>query len=293
MYYIVYVLLWLLSILPFWLLYFISDAIYGLVFYVFKYRREVVFKNLAIAFPEKTETERYKIAKQFYHNLIDTFIETIKFITISKKEILKRSSADFTIINELLSKGHNVNIMAGHQFNWEYGNLQCALHLSVPFIGIYMPISNKHLDKIFYKFREQFGTVLIPATEYKKNVFHPAFSKQHTVGLAADQNPGDPYNAYWMRFFSQPAPFVTGPGRGAAKKNTAMVMVTMKKIKRGYYRFTAALLEEFPARYTPEELTLRYKNALEQIILADPANYLWSHRRWKFEWKPEYGDILD
>ncbi|MFM2336960.1 MAG: hypothetical protein RL115_153 [Bacteroidota bacterium] len=292
MYYIIYSLLWLLSILPFRVLYIISDAIYGIVFYVFKYRRDVVFKNLAIAFPEKTVEERYKIAKQFYHNLIDTFIETIKFITISKKQILQRSSADFTVINELLSKGHNVHIMAGHQFNWEYGNLQCSLHLSVPFIGIYMPIANKHLDRIFYKFRKQFGTVLIPATDYKKNVFHPAFASQHTVGIAADQNPGDPHNAYWMHFFSKPAPFVTGPARGAVKKNTAIVMVRMKKIKRGHYYFNATLVEEFAGGLTPAALTLRYKNALEQIIREDPANYLWSHRRWKFDWQPAYGEII-
>lgn len=293
MYYLIYGFLWLVSLLPFRILYFFSDAIYALVFYVFKYRRDVVFSNLAIAFPEKTEAERYKIAKRFYHNLIDTFIESIKFITISKKTILKRSTGDFKEINELLAKGYNVNIMAGHQFNWEYGNLQAALQLNAPFVGIYMPIANKHLDKIFHNFRKQFGTVLIPATEYKKNIFHPAFSKQYAIGLAADQNPGHPGNAYWMLFFGKPAPFVTGPARGAIKNNTASVMVAMHKLKRGYYHFTATLLVEDAKSYTPEELTIKYKNALEQIIKADPANYLWSHRRWKFEWKPEYGKILD
>ena len=84
MYYIIYGLFWLISVLPMRVLYFLSDGIYGLVYYVFKYRRDVVMKNLEIAFPEKSEKERKRIAKKFYHNLLDTFVETIKMISASK-----------------------------------------------------------------------------------------------------------------------------------------------------------------------------------------------------------------
>ena len=292
MYYVIYGFLWLVSLIPFKVLYVIADGIYGLVFYIFKYRRDVVMKNLSIAFPEKTEGERLAIVRQFYHNLVDTFLESIKFITISKKEIQKRSTADFELINDLTDKGYNVHIMAGHQFNWEFGNQLAAINLKAPFAGIYMPIANKHLNRIFYNFRERFGTVLISATEYKKNANHPVFSSQYTFGLAADQNPGDPSNAYWMNFFGKPVPFVTGPAKGAVKNNTAVVMVGFQKLKRGHYHFTTKLLVEEGSSYTPEKLTVIYKDALESIIREDPANYLWSHRRWKFEWKPEYGAIV-
>jgi Kdo2-lipid IVA lauroyltransferase/acyltransferase len=291
MYYIIKGFLWLLSLLPFRVLYFLSDGIYGLVFYVFKYRRDVVMNNLAIAFADKTEKERYKIAKQFYHNLIDTFIESIKFITISKTQLQKRSTGEFELINELIDKGRNIHLMAGHQFNWEYANLLCAMSLNAPFVGVYMPIANKSLDKIFYKFRAQYGTILISATDFK-NKMHEVFKKQYIMALAADQNPGDPSNAYWMNFMGKPAPFVTGPARGAVKNNTAVIMVGFQKVKRGYYHFTSKLLADEGLLYTPAQLTLLYKNALEEIIKADPPNYLWSHRRWKHEWKPEYGEII-
>ena len=291
MYYIIKGFLWLVSLLPLRVLYFIGDGFYALVFYVFKYRRDVVMNNLAIAFPEKTGQERKKIAKQFYHNLIDTFIESIKFISISKKEIQKRSSGEFELINRLIDKGSNVHLMAGHQFNWEYANLLYSLNLKIPFVGIYMPIANKSLDRIFYQFREQFGTVLISAQDFK-NKMHAVFSKQYMLALAADQNPGDPANAYWVNFMGKPAPFVTGPAKGAVKYNTAVVMVGFQKVKRGYYRFTTTLLAEDGSKHTAEELTVLYKNTLENIIRQDPANYLWSHRRWKYEWKPEYGPVL-
>src|SRR5688572_31399184 len=89
MYYIVYGFLWLVSLLHIRILYFFSDAIYGLVFYILKYRRDVVLGNIKLAFPEKTDKERMRIARDFYHNLIDTFIETIKLITASRKFLEK------------------------------------------------------------------------------------------------------------------------------------------------------------------------------------------------------------
>ncbi|MBK7680197.1 MAG: lipid A biosynthesis acyltransferase [Chitinophagaceae bacterium] len=292
MYYVVYGFLWLVSLLPFRVLYFLSDCMYGLMFYVFKYRKEVVLSNLAIAFPEKSEQERRDIAKKFYHNFLDAFVESIKFISISKLQIQKRSTCDFDLINQLSAKGYDVHIMAGHQFNWEFGNALAAINLTAPFVGIYMPISNKSMDRIFYNFRKRFGTILISATEFKKNANHPAFSSQYTFGLAADQNPGHPSNAYWMNFFGKPVPFVTGPAKGAVRNNTAVVIVGFKKIKRGSYHFSAKLLTENGSSFLPETLTVMYKNALEEIIRSDPSNYLWSHRRWKYEWKPEYGPII-
>ena len=140
MYYILYPFLWLISLLPFRVLYFISDGIYLLVFHVFGYRKQVVLNNLRIAFPDKTESERVVIAKEFYHNMIDTFMESIKFITISKEAALKRSSADFAVLDQALATGRPVYALGCHQFNWEYVNVLFPLHLEVPFIGVYMPI---------------------------------------------------------------------------------------------------------------------------------------------------------
>lgn len=247
--------------------------------------------NLQIAFPEKTNEERKKIAIAFYHNLVDTFLESIKFITLSKKQIEKRSTGEFKLINDLATKGYDIHIMAGHQFNWEYANLLYSMNLTIPFVGVYMPINNKILNKIFFNFRKQFGTILIPATDFR-NQRHSVFPKQYSLALAADQNPGNPANAYWVNFFGRPAPFITGPAKGAVRNNTAIVIVGFKKIKRGYYSFTTTLLAENGSLFTPQQLTVLYKNELEKIIRRDPANYLWSHRRWKYSWKPEYGEII-
>ena len=290
MYYIVFPLLYVVSLLPFFILYWLSDGISFLLAHVFKYRKDVVLNNLKIAFPEKTDEERQVIARKFYTYFTDTFIESLKFISISKKQLLKRSTGSFDLINDLIDKGYNINIMAGHQFNWEYANLLYAANLKIPFVGIYMPISNPAFNKIFYDFRSRYGTILISAPDFK-NKMHDVFKKQYLLALAADQNPGNPLSAYWLPFFGRPTPFAAGPEKGAIKNNAAVVYIGFNKIKRGHYNFTTTLLTEQSASTKTGELTCLYRDILEKTIKQDPANYLWSHRRFKFEWKEEYKNL--
>jgi KDO2-lipid IV(A) lauroyltransferase len=101
MYYIVFGFFYLLSLLPMRILYIISDGIYLLVYYVIGYRRKVVMKNLEIAFPEKLNVERVKIAKAFYHNLLDSFIETIKLVSASRSFLEKRVTANWEVLDHL------------------------------------------------------------------------------------------------------------------------------------------------------------------------------------------------
>ena len=291
MYYIIYPLLWLISLFPFRVLYVFSDAIYFLVFHVFAYRKAVVLSNLRIAFPDKTDAERIVIAKQFYHNMIDTFVESIKFITLSKKQALQRSSANFEVLDQALSSGKPVFMLGCHQFNWEYVNVLYPVHLKVPFIGVYMPIANRAFDRIFYDFRKRYGTVLVPATQFK-NQREELLKGQYVLALAADQNPGHPANAYWLQFFGKPAPFVTGPAKGAIKADAIVVMAEMQRLKRGHYHFAMRILTESANSFEPAQLAALYRNELERVIRQDPANYLWSHRRWKYEWKAEYGELM-
>ena len=290
MYYIVYPLLYLVSLLPFFILYLISDFIAFLLYHVIRYRKKVVMSNLAIAFQDKSTEERIKIAKRFYQYFTDTFIESLKFISISKKELLKRVTGSFDLINSLIDKGDNINLMAGHQFNWEYANLLYSINLKIPFVGIYMPVGNKIFNKVFLDVRSRYGTILISAPDFK-NKMHDVFKKQYLLALAADQNPGNPLSAYWLNFFGRPTPFASGPEKGAIKNNAAVVYVGFNKIKRGHYNFTTTLLTEQSANTKTGELTCLYRDILEKTIKQDPANYLWSHRRFKFEWKEEYKNL--
>ena len=150
MYYIVYGLFYLISLLPLFILYRISDFAYFIIYYVVKYRRDVVKSNLQIAFPEKSDTEKIQIAKKFYKNFTDTFIETIKMISISDKAFNKMVESDLSQAIKMAETGKSIQFHAGHQFNWELANWIIARDMPIPFIGIYMKIGSPAINKIFY-----------------------------------------------------------------------------------------------------------------------------------------------
>jgi KDO2-lipid IV(A) lauroyltransferase len=292
MYYIVYPIFYLLSLLPWRVLYFISDAIYGLVYYLIGYRKKVVMKNLLIAFPEKTEKERKRIARDFYHRLIDTFIEVIKLISISEKQLAKRFSSNLEVVDAFYEKGVNVQLHAGHFFSWEFINLGFSRFGKFPFVGVYMPVSNKVFDKIMRGVRSRYGTILVPAVDFKAK-FQEIVTGRYAIGLAADQNPGKPGGAYWVPFFNRLTPFVTGPEKGAKANNTPVIFADFYRIKRGYYHMQFELITDTPREFAEGQLTKVFASYVEKTIRQRPSNYLWSHRRWKWEFDQEkYGHLV-
>lgn len=285
MYYLVYGILYLFSLLPFFILYLFSDLVYVLLYHVFAYRKKVVMYNLSIAFPGKSLTQKKAIARQFYKNLVDTFIETIKMISMSEKAFDKRCTIDIEAVNELAVKGKSIQLHSGHQMNWEYANWVFAKHLAVQWIGVYQPIANKTMNKIFFDMRSRFKTRLVSTREFKTTM-HTLFKSQYSIGLAADQNTSRE-TGYWMYFFSRPAPFIMGPDKGALKNNTAVVFVNFVKKKRGHYHFETTVIAETTIGYQPGELTRLYRDFLEESISKQPDNYLWTHRRWRHEYSSE------
>lgn len=291
MYYLIYGFLFLVSLLPLRVLYLFSDLLYGFIFYVLKYRRDVAIQNLAIAFPEKTEKERLLIAKKFYRNMVDTLVETIKMLSVSREFIQKRFTGNWKIINAIYDSGRSVQLHIGHNFNWEWGNAVITKNIRYPFLGVYMPLGSKLFDRLMYNLRSRSDTILIKATNMQKE-FLKYKDTQYLLGLAADQNPGSPLNSWWINFFGKPTAFITGPEKGAKVNDAVVVFAYIKKPKRGYYEIVFTMAEENPKQTEEGELTLRFVRYLEDVIRQNPDTWLWSHHRWKWEWKEEYGKVL-
>lgn len=287
MYYFVYGIFYIISLLPIRVLYFLSDVAYGLIYYIIGYRREIVMSNLTIAFPEKTDVEKEVIAKKFYHNFVDSFIETIKMISASDTYILKRFTGNWNVINELLKSGKSCHILLGHTFNWEWGNLAIGLQMKNNLLVVYMPISNKIFDRLFLKLRTRGKTRMLSAHNMRRALM-PYRNTQYALGLAADQNPGDPRYAYWLNFFNKAAPFVTGPEKGARSRDLPVIFCYIEKLKRGYYNMVFSIGEQHPKALPEGAMTIKFVSYLEGIIRMQPDMWLWSHNRWKHEWKEEY-----
>jgi KDO2-lipid IV(A) lauroyltransferase len=293
MYQLVYGFFYILSLLPWRLVYIISDFIAFILEYVVKYRKVVIEKNLAIAFPEKSAQERKKIAHQFYSNFTDSFLETIKLISLSDAGFQKRFTSNVEVLNELHATGQNVQIMAGHFFNWEFANWGASKYGKYPFIAVYMPLSNPYFNKLVLSTRQRYGSIMIPATNFRAYFQKYATDGHYAMALAADQNPGNPMSAYWLPFFGIMTPFVKGPEKGAKLNNTAQVFVHFYSTKRGYYHMQYEVMTTSPNYFKDGQLTALYVKTLEEKIKQNPANYLWSHKRWKYEFDAEkYGKLV-
>ncbi len=286
MYYLVYGIFYLLSLLPWRVLYLVSDAGYAIVYYLVRYRRNVVMHNLKIAFPEKTDTERKRIAKDFYKNFADNFMEVIKLVSISEKELNRRFTCDYNVVNDLYITGKNVQLLSGHFFNWEFANLAFSNNFVYPLICVYMPVTNKIFDRLFRKMRSRFGSRLVAATEFARQ-FVPFTRGRYVCGLVGDQSPGGPDNVYWTRFFGRMTPFVKGPEKGAVRLDAAVVLSSFIKVKRGYYRCKLKLLTADPKSLHAGDITRQMIAFIEETVRKYPANYLWSHRRWKWEFEED------
>jgi len=286
-YYLVYGALYGVSRLPMWLLYGLSDGIAFLLFAVIRYRRGVVLSNLAIAFPEKTDAERLRIAKRFYRNFTDSFIETIKLLSAGPEFLERRFVIDNPeLLDYYYQQGRKLQLHLGHLFNWEIAGVAMPPRTRYTFIVVYMPVENKAFERLFLRLRGRTGTVLLPATTMQRSIM-PYRHTQYMLTLVADQAPGGPENSYWLNFFGRPTPFVRGPERGARIADIPAVFARLYKVRRGHYRAELITIAEHPGVLPEGELTRRYCRLLEDAIRQQPDGWLWSHKRWKFAWREE------
>lgn len=291
MYYLVYLPLYLFSLLPLRVLYVLSDLLWFLAYRVFGYRLSVVRANLQTAFPDKSEAAREAIAREFYRNFTDTIVETIKFFSWPYARFEKHFECDLSGLERAYACGKPIYLIAMHNFNWEFANWGLCKKMKYPFLGIYMPLANDALNKIMLNMRARHGTVMLPATRFKES-YAPYRNKPHILATVADQSPGNPGNAFWLNFFGKPTPFVKGTEKGIRALDAAAVFTHFYKIRRGHYRIETEFISSDLNAYREGELTLKYVAYIEKCLRERPANYLWSHRRWKHAWKPEYGPLL-
>jgi Kdo2-lipid IVA lauroyltransferase/acyltransferase len=288
MYHIVYGLLYLLSLSPMWSLYLLSDSLSLLLFHVIRYRRTVVMENLEIVFPEKTEAERARIAKKFYRNFTDNFLETLKLLSASRSFITRHFAIDNPeLLEAYYQSGRKCQLHLGHTFNWEIANAALPLQSRYTFIVAYMPVASKLLDRLFLHLRGRTGSVLLPATRMQRSIL-PYRNSQYLLTLVADQAPGNPAQSFWLDFFGRPTAFVRGPERGARIGDIPALFVRFYKTRRGYYRVHLITIADHPGQLPEGELTRRYCRLLEDSIREHPDLWLWSHKRWKTEWKEEF-----
>jgi Kdo2-lipid IVA lauroyltransferase/acyltransferase len=275
-------LLYLISLLPFRILYLLSDFLYLMMRFVFRYRSKTIADNLLHAFPEKTPKQRSQIAKAFYRHFADLMFEVIKLHSISAKQMEKRIKFEgIEKINSLLSGGKSIIILAMHHNNWEWCSfMQTRTHCTG--FMVYNPIrGNQAMEEFMLHSREKWGGKCIPVHQSARITleFH---QKNIPTGiwLGADQTPPST-SKFWTVFLNREAPFFTGPEKIAAKTNQPVFFQHVSKTGRGRYLARFIPLIENPSAVPSKDILLSYVRKMEEIIRQEPEFYLWSHRRWK------------
>lgn len=290
MYRVVFLLFQGVSLLPMSFFHALSEMAVFILTHVIRYRRDVIEQNIRTVFPNHSSKEVNQLISQFYRNFADTFTESIKLLSLSKAQIYKRCTIDFSVVRQLMQEGKSVQLMAAHQFNWEYVNQVIPGQIPGPYYLVYRTIQSSVFNQLFLFLRSRQGGKPV-AAEVFAAARDQIFAQPAALILGADQNPSQPDRAIWIEFFGKATPFHPGPAKGAIAKNTAMVMLNLTRKKRGYYHLDATLITRDCANYTPEQLTWLYKKETERLILENPSNYLWSHRRWRHQWQPSYGPV--
>lgn len=281
-YYITLPFIYLLSLLPFPLLYGLSGSFYVVLYYIAGYRKGLVRENLRNAFPEKTAQEIAHIRRKFYRYLCDLFLETFKTLTIGRKSMLRHcyfNAEGKALLNSFAAKQQSVILVMGHQGNWEWAGNTFSMEIDFPLYVIYHPLANKYMNGLVYRMRTRFGTRLIAMQDTFKAMVAKR-SDADCTAFIADQTP-NPANAHWMTFLNQDTPVFLGTERIARKLNFPVIYASIKRIRRGQYEISTELLCENPAATQDGELTELHTRRLERDIIMQPETWLWSHRRWK------------
>jgi KDO2-lipid IV(A) lauroyltransferase len=274
--------IFIVAIIPFSLIYLLSDVLAFFMEKVFHYRQEIVYENLNRSFPNKSEKEIKRIAHRFYVNLADLILETIKSSRMTRKEIEKRVVfRNQEIFDELYDARKNVFAALGHCGNWEWVGNKIATFLKHEGGAIYKPIHDQFFDDYMINLRQKYkGTLMI---DYKK-VFRTLLSlkdKLLTVFVLADQSPPRTEMHYFVEFLGQKTAFYEGMEKVARAFNYTVIYLDVQRVKRGYYEVDVKMICEESKETEQDFITLEYVRLLEKTIRHQPDNWLWSHRRWK------------
>lgn len=282
LYLITYPILWLISILPFPLLYLLSDGIYILMYHIIGYRKKTVRYNLALALPHLSEKERLKIEKKSFRHLCDLFLEIIKTLTISQKEMDNRFQfSNMEVYQNLEEKGKSIAILCAHYASYEWV-ISINKYISFKGFAIYKKIANPHFDNLVKKIRSKHKAYLI-STKETIDVMEENYQKGDlcVYGFAGDQSPKLLKAKHWGSFMGVTVPFHTGAEMLAKRFNMNVIFLKVKRLKRGYYEASFEVLSENVKSVPDYQITDTFIKKVEEQILEAPEFYFWTHKRFK------------
>jgi KDO2-lipid IV(A) lauroyltransferase len=282
-YYCTYPFIYLVALLPFRVLYRLSDVLYHLL-RISGYRKKIILRNLTLSFPDKNPAEIERLYKAYNRYLCDLILEIMKTIRMDDTESREHCLFHTTDwLDQMRDQRKSFIIIMGHYGNWEWAGPGFTLATGYPLVVIYRPLSNPYFEKMMTRMRTRFGTRITPVNQTLRDMVANRSQLTATAFIADQTAPKD--KAYWMTFLNQNTAVFTGAERLAVKFNYPVVYMNVKRVKRGYYEVFPEMLFSNPKETAENEISHTFMKRLEQEIMLDPVPWLWSHRRWKHKQK--------
>lgn len=281
---IIFTFLLLFAKLPLKVLYLFSDFMFFMIYHVIGYRRKVVLANLNNSFPNKSSTEIKQIERKFYINFCDYLAETFKSFTISSTELRVRvQHLNQDIFQEAKAENKNVILLAGHIFNWEWYNALATIIPQDHCFPVYRKVQNSFWEGKIKELRNRFGNHALEAKEVVRHIFKNPNDGNSVYMFVADQTPHFSEVTYGLNFLNQKTPAFVGYDKLSTRLDLAFVFCEMKKVKRGFYQINYYRIYPDGEKFVENEVVKKFHHLLENTINKRPDNYLWSHRRWKYQ----------
>ena len=269
-------------------MYLLSDIVYLVVYYLVGYRRKVVRKNLAQAFPEKDEAERRRLERRYYRHLADIAVEFVHNLYASPASIKRRYRfTNRQVVDRYYERGQSVILVSAHYNNWEYMVSSLNMQLLHHGIGVGKPLNDRLTAGYITRRRTRFGTEVVDQRDVRQVVdFYDRHHVPCALMMLGDQSPSNARKSYWTTFLHQDTAFLYGAEYFARKYNYPVIYYRVDKVRRGRYQITFTPLCEHPQAVPQYTIVEQYARTLEEQIRRQPEYWLWSHRRWKLK-KPD------
>ena len=284
MYHLLSFLLKLISYIPFRALYVLSDGLYYILYYIIRYRRKIVRKNLTESFPTLKGKEILQVEKKFYRYFTDQVLESCKMATISPEEMKKHMKfTNIEAANAVFKEGKSIALYMGHYGNWEWiSSIPLWVAEGVTSVQIYHKLRNDNMNRLILNMRERLGAISVEMRKTARYITEITNTNQVSViGFIADQSPKKKEVRYFLPFLHHRTPILVGTEKIVKHYGFEAWFLDMKRVKRGYYEAELIRMHEEPTSLPDFELTEIYFRMLEKMIQERPELYLWTHNRFK------------
>lgn len=278
----------LLAFMPWWWIYLNADGLFFVAYYLLRYRRKTVRKNLQECYPEKSARAIKEIENAFYHHFADYFFETIKLLHASDEAIKRRMVFhNVEFIDESIARGQSVMMYLGHIGNWEFiPSIVMWFNESTRARGnvlgqAYHPLRNKWFDQFFLRIRTRYSSCFPSRQILRVMIRNKQQNHPMALGFISDQHPHSNEKGHVVKFLNRPTAMIIGTEQIARKLDMRVGYFHIRKTSRGHYECTIIPIADH-ASETPEwSITERYAQLLEENINECPPYWLWTHKRWK------------